>query len=44
MEYDEISAMTMLRFNSEFHYVLNHHSEVGCKGILYYTSAKFLLC
>ena len=38
--YDEISAMTMLRFNTEFYCVLNHDSEVGCKGILYYTPAK----
>ena len=40
VQYDEINAMTMLRFNSEFYCVLNHDSEVGCKGILYYTPAK----
>lgn len=40
VQYDEITAMTMLRFNSEFYCVLNHDSEVGCKGILYYTPAK----
>jgi AraC-like DNA-binding protein len=40
VHYDEINAMTMLRFNSEFYCVLNHDSEVGCKGILYYTPAK----
>ncbi len=38
--YEKISAMKMLRFNSEFYCVLNHDSEVGCKGILYYTPAK----
>lgn len=40
VQYDEISAMMMLRFNSEFYCVINHDSEVGCKGILYYTPAK----
>ena len=40
VEYDHISAMTMLRFNQEFYCVLNHDSEVGCKGILYYTPSK----
>lgn len=40
VEYEEIIAMKMLRFNSEFYCVLNHDSEVGCKGILYYTPAK----
>ena len=40
VQYDQISAMMMLRFNSEFYCVINHDSEVGCKGILYYTPAK----
>lgn len=40
VEYENITAMKMLRFNSEFYCVLNHDSEVGCKGILYYTPAK----
>ncbi len=40
VQYEEISAMMMLRFNSEFYCVINHDSEVGCKGILYYTPAK----
>ncbi len=40
VEYENINAMKMLRFNSEFYCVLNHDSEVGCKGILYYTPAK----
>jgi AraC family transcriptional activator of pobA len=40
VQYDEISDMMMLRFNSEFYCVINHDSEVGCKGILYYTPAK----
>lgn len=40
VEYEEISSMKMLRFNSEFYCVINHDSEVGCKGVLYYTPAK----
>lgn len=40
VEYQEITGMKMLRFNTEFYCVLNHDSEVGCKGILYYTPAK----
>src|SRR5690606_41079026 len=40
VQYDEINAMKMLRFNSEFYCIINHDSEVGCKGILYYTPAK----
>ncbi|RRJ90780.1 helix-turn-helix domain-containing protein [Flavobacterium macacae] len=40
VQYEAISSMKMLRFNAEFYCVLNHDSEVGCKGILYYTPAK----
>lgn len=37
VRYEEIISMKMLRFNAEFYCVLNHDSEVGCKGVLYYT-------
>ena len=40
VEYEQISSMKMLRFNSEFYCIINHDSEVGCKGVLYYTPAK----
>lgn len=40
VEYKQINAMKMLRFNSEFYCIINHDSEVGCKGVLYYTPAK----
>lgn len=40
VEYDAITSMKMLRFNREFYCILNHDSEVGCKGVLYYTRAK----
>lgn len=43
VEYEKIGEMKMLRFNTEFYCVLNHDSEVGCKGILYYTPAKIPL-
>ena len=38
--YKQVNGMKMLRFNSEFYCIINHDSEVGCKGILYYTPAK----
>ena len=38
--YDHIESMRMLRFNSEFYCIINHDSQVGCKGVLYYTPAK----
>lgn len=40
VEYEKIRSMKMLRFNSEFYCIINHDSEVGCKGVLYYTPAK----
>lgn len=40
VEYDTITSMKMLRFNAEFYCIINHDSEVGCKGVLYYTKAK----
>ena len=40
VQYEQINAMKMLRFNSEFYCIINHDSEVGCKGVLYYTPAK----
>lgn len=33
-------ALKLLRFNKPFYCVLDHDSEVGCKGILYYGSTN----
>lgn len=35
-----INTVNLLRFNRPFYCILDHDSEVGCKGILYYGSAK----
>jgi len=37
---DEISKARMLRFNSPFYCILDHDSEVGCKGLLFFGSAN----
>jgi AraC-like DNA-binding protein len=33
---EKISSLKLLRFNKPFYCILDHDSEVGCKGILYY--------
>jgi AraC family transcriptional regulator, transcriptional activator of pobA len=43
VEYEVVNGMKLLRFNREFYCVLNHDSEVGCKGLLYYAAAKIPL-
>lgn len=40
VHYDQIGTAKMLRFNAEFYCIINHDSQVGCKGVLYYTPAK----
>ncbi|MCM5664168.1 helix-turn-helix domain-containing protein [Galbibacter mesophilus] len=35
-----VNTVNLLRFNRQFYCVLDHDSEVGCKGILYYGAAK----
>ena len=35
----EIHELKLLRFNKPFYCILDHDSEVGCKGILYYGSS-----
>ncbi len=39
LEIKEISDLRVLRFNRAFYCILNHDSEVGCKGILYFGSS-----
>ena len=34
----EIHGLRLLRFNKPFYCILNHDSEVGCRGLLYYGS------
>jgi AraC-like DNA-binding protein len=36
LEIENINGLKLLRFNKPFYCILDHDSEVGCKGILYY--------
>tara|TARA_B100000497_G_C7671245_1_gene405090 strand:- start:639 stop:1463 length:825 start_codon:yes stop_codon:yes gene_type:complete len=38
IEIEKIHELKLLRFNKPFYCILDHDSEVGCKGILYYGS------
>lgn len=40
LKYQKVNTVNLLRFNRPFYCVLDHDSEVGCKGILYYGAAK----
>jgi AraC-like DNA-binding protein len=40
LEIGFINTVNLLRFNQPFYCILDHDSEVGCKGILYYGAAK----
>ena len=40
VENKKINGVKLLRFNRPFYCVLDHDSEVGCKGILYYGSSN----
>ena len=39
LEVTKLGAFRLLRFNKPFYCIIDHDSEVGCKGILYYGSA-----
>lgn len=39
LEYKQINSVNLLRFNKPFYCIVNHDSEVGCKGLLYYGAA-----
>ena len=40
LEIGVINKVNLLHFNRPFYCILDHDSEVGCKGILYYGAAK----
>lgn len=40
LEIVHVNSVNLLRFNSPFYCILQHDSEVGCKGILYYGTAR----
>lgn len=39
IDFVEVKTLKLLRFNKPFYCILDHDSEVGCKGILYYGSS-----
>jgi len=39
LEIKQIQGLRLIRFNKPFYCILDHDSEVGCKGILYYGSS-----
>ena len=41
VEITEIHEVKLLKFNKPFYCILDHDSEVGCKGVLYYGSSAF---
>ncbi len=43
IEIEKIHELKLLRFNKPFYCILDHDSEVGCKGILYYGSPSLPL-
>lgn len=43
LELKQIGQLKLLRFNRPFYCILDHDSEVGCKGILYYGSSRLPL-
>jgi AraC family transcriptional activator of pobA len=43
IEVTKVNSLKLLRFNKPFYCIINHDSEVGCKGILYYGSANLPL-
>lgn len=40
LEYEFVNTVNLLRFNVPFYCILDHDSEVGCRGILYYGSTS----
>lgn len=39
LEIKQVKELRLIRFNKPFYCILDHDSEVGCKGILYYGSS-----
>lgn len=40
LKYESIEGVNLLRFNRQFYCIIDHDSEVGCKGVLYYGAAQ----
>ena len=40
LELDKVIGLKLLKFNKPFYCILDHDSEVGCKGILYYGASN----
>jgi len=40
IEIEKVSSLKLLRFNKPFYCILDHDSEVGCKGVLYYGASS----
>jgi len=40
IEATKINGLKLLRFNKPFYCIVNHDSEVGCRGLLYYGSSN----
>lgn len=40
LKYRTINTGNLLRFNRPFYCIIDHDSEVGCKGVLYYGAAQ----
>lgn len=40
VEVESISKIRMIRFNRPFYCIVNHDSEVGCKGILFFGASQ----
>ena len=40
LKYEFVHTVNLLRFNRPFYCILDHDSEVGCKGILYYGASN----
>ncbi|MRT94842.1 AraC family transcriptional regulator [Ancylomarina sp. 16SWW S1-10-2] len=43
IEIEQVGHLRLLRFNRPFYCILDHDSEVGCKGILFYGSSNLPL-
>jgi AraC-like DNA-binding protein len=43
IEIEKINELQLLRFNRPFYCIIDHDSEVGCKGILYYGASTLPL-
>lgn len=40
LEYEQINTVNLMRFNRQFYCIIDHDSEVSCKGVLFYGAAR----